>query len=87
MIHKKRVKADFGPQNFRTANLLCSILVSTCLEGTSGAHICFGKSKEVWFYNCLYINSGHVRGGSRGSTDPPKILEPIDKKLEIEILS
>ena len=29
-------------------------------------------------------NSGGVRGGSGGSADPPKILEPIDKKLEIE---
>ena len=30
------------------------------------------------------ISSGHVRGGSGGSADPPKILEPIEKKLEFE---
>ena len=35
----------------------------------------------------LYINSGLVRGGSGGSADPPKILEPVEKKLEIDILS
>ena len=29
-------------------------------------------------------NSGGVRGGSGGSIDPPKILELIEKKLEIE---
>ena len=28
--------------------------------------------------------SGGVRGGSGGSADPPKILEPIEKKLKIE---
>ena len=28
--------------------------------------------------------SGHVRGGSGGLADPPWILEPIEKKLEIE---
>ena len=31
--------------------------------------------------------SGLVRGGSGGSADPPKILEPVEKKLEIDILS
>ena len=31
--------------------------------------------------------SGHVRGGSGGSADPPKILEPIEKKQGIDILS
>ena len=33
------------------------------------------------------LNSGLVRGGSGGSADPPKILEPVEKKLEIDILS
>ena len=28
--------------------------------------------------------SGGVRGGSEGTADPPKILEPIEKKLEME---
>ena len=42
MIYK--IKADFGPQNFRTANL--PILVSTQLEGASSAHNCFGKKKQ-----------------------------------------
>ena len=32
------------------------------------------------------VFSGLVRGGSRGSADPPKILEPVEKKLEIDIL-
>ena len=31
--------------------------------------------------------SGLVRGGSGGSADPPKILEPVEKKLENDILS
>ena len=31
--------------------------------------------------------SGLVKGGSGGSADPPKILEPVEKKLEIDILS
>ena len=35
----------------------------------------------------VYVNSGLVRGGSGGSADPPKILEPVEKKLEIDILS
>ena len=35
--------------------------------------------------NCLLdLTSGGVRGGSEGSADPPKILEPIEKKLENE---
>ena len=28
--------------------------------------------------------SGAVRGGSGGSADPPKMLKPIEEKLEIE---
>ena len=34
-------------------------------------------------YKYIYC-SGVVRGGSEGSADPPKILEPIVKKVEIE---
>ena len=34
--------------------------------------------------NFATISSGGVRGGSGGSADPPKVLEPIEKKLEIE---
>ena len=30
------------------------------------------------------INSGGVRGGSGGSVDPPKILKPIEKKLNFK---
>ena len=30
------------------------------------------------------ISSGGVRGGSGGSVDPPRILEPIEKKVVIE---
>ena len=32
----------------------------------------------------MLASSGAVRGGSEGSADPPKILEPSEKKLEIE---
>ena len=28
--------------------------------------------------------SGGVRGGSEGTADPPKILEPIEKKLDFK---
>ena len=35
----------------------------------------------------LNLYSGAVRGGSGESTDPPKILEPIEEKLETETLS
>ena len=37
--------------------------------------------------NSISYSSGLVRGGSGGSADPPKILEPVEKKLEIDILS
>ena len=33
------------------------------------------------------VISGLVRGGSGGSADPRKILDPVEKKLEIDILS
>ena len=39
----------------------------------------------IWTLSIEY--SGHVRGGSGGSADPPKILEPIEKKQGIDILS
>ena len=39
------------------------------------------------FVSSMMINySGLVRGGSGGSADPQKILEPEEKKLEIDIL-
>ena len=41
----------------------------------------------VKFFLWAMLISGLVRGGSGGLADPPEILEPVEKKLEIDILS
>ena len=50
--------------------------------------MCFLDYCEVLFKKInrqfIYLGNGGVRGGSEGSADPPKILGPIEKKLEIE---
>ena len=39
------------------------------------------------YYSELTYCSGHIRRGSGGSADPPKIVEPVGKKLDIHVLS
>ena len=42
------------------------------------------EKKDGFSFYLNFIHSRVVSGGSGGSADPPKILEPIERKLDFE---